>query len=489
VWPWIVGALVVVASAGAAVGAGAAGARWSDERVEVLPPPVTSAAQELPVLVPAGTADLSAAGGEYALEPFDAATSDGVLAAWGVGGATAGGAVVDRVLTDGAVPHAAVCAGCSGTSGIVLGGRRDAPANAVRVLPYPRPGQVVADECGFADIDTGEVPVAVVTGNPGQVELRVGADRFAVESTDDERDEWEEWLDGPAGDRPVGSFVAHCVAVPRPDGSDPAVVRVSATDGTGVAARAVAAVVPRPGAPDVALVPLDPTMLAVDVPVASAAQPVVVRTADVDGSCAADDQAAPPAGEEPVAAPPPAAPWRPGSAAVEPVSVDPSTRPYLDGVVAVVRHVVAIPEGEPTLVCIDDVTSVGVVVTPPDARRLSLVVTDIDTPATDVEVQGTFATLGWTPCKGAAAAGVEVVLCESGGDSGAIAAAGGLLDLAVVGGGGQTVARIPLSAAPGGPASEAYRLPVPGGGTVEVAARWNDGPTGAGDEWRFARAS
>jgi hypothetical protein len=138
-------------------------------------------------------------------------------------------------------------------------------------------------------------------------------------------------------------------------------------------------------------------------------------------------------------------------------------------------------------VCVDRGRErVGILVTPPDARRLSLVATALDGPAGVVELEGTFATVDWTPCRGAAAPGVEVVLCESGGDTGAVAAAGGLLDLTVRAGGSEQTARISLSTLPGGHGVDVYRLPVPGGGTVEITARWDEGPVGAGPEWLFA---
>jgi hypothetical protein len=473
VWPAVV--VIVLLAAGAGTAAGAAGARWSDARVEVLPPPVTAPTEELPVLIAVDRgAEPSRTGGRYALEPYSAETRAAVLATWGVGSTDGETRVDAAVATDGAVPHATPCTSCTGTEGIVLGGRRDPPANVVRVVVFPRPEDAVAAECGFADVGPDEIAVAVVTGNPGAVELRLGRDRYVVESDDDERDEWEAWMDGPAGDRPAGSLVVHCIALPAPDGDDPVVLSVEARDGTGHAASTVAALVPLgAGRLPIVLTPLDPTLLAVSVPLARATDLASVAL----GSPGEDCNAGSPAG------------WRPGSEQVDSAPPARGERPYLAAAPAALRRVVPVAEGEATQVCI--VTDLGerrVLVTPPDARRLTLAVTDVDvTAGTAVDVQGMFPSLGWTPCRGVAERGQETVLCESGGDSGALAAAGGLLDLAVRSGSATERARIPLSAAVGGPDAQVYRLAVPGdGGTVEVTARWDDGATGATADWRFA---
>ena len=115
-------------------------------------------------------------------------------------------------------------------------------------------------------------------------------------------------------------------------------------------------------------------------------------------------------------------------------------------------------------------------VTPPDARRLTLRVAEVDAPGgigdEDLTITGTFATMGWAPCavvltgvpSGVSEPGLEGLLCTSGGDTGAIAAAGGMLDLAVGVGRAVHTVRIALSARPGGDQVEAYRLPIPAPG-------------------------
>ena len=126
---------------------------------------------------------------------------------------------------------------------------------------------------------------------------------------------------------------------------------------------------------------------------------------------------------------------------------------------------VPLPEGVGSLVCIVpsgfEAAPVGVFATPPDARRLVLSVTEVDAPLgigdEELVVLGTFAPVAWTPCavvltgvaSGTTAPGPEGLLCTSGGDTGAIAASGGMLDVAIQVGEGVHVVRIHLSAAPG----------------------------------------
>ena len=60
---------------------------------------------------------------------------------------------------------------------------------------------------------------------------------------------------------------------------------------------------------------------------------------------------------------------------------------------------VAVPEGEPSLLCVDPIgietSPVELVVTPPDARRLTLRVAEVDAPGgigdEDLTITGTFA--------------------------------------------------------------------------------------------------
>ena len=104
------------------------------------------------------------------------------------------------------------------------------------------------------------------------------------------------------------------------------------------------------------------------------------------------------------------------------------------------------------------------------------------------------------------------MLCTSGGDSGAIAAAGGVLDVDVGVGDAVHSVRVALSAAPGGEPLEVYRLPIPAAdleeplctdgveqegcvapdgtavlGTLELTVTWDEGPTGPSD-WVVAAA-
>jgi hypothetical protein len=136
-----------------------------------------------------------------------------------------------------------------------------------------------------------------------------------------------------------------------------------------------------------------------------------------------------------------------------------------------------------------------------------------------VEVVATFPELEWVPCRvglGATAVGVSSpgfagVLCTSGGDTGAITGAGGIVDVTVTSGGTAVhAARLVLSSLPGGAPVEHYRLPIPvpdldgilctvGAGqsscrppdaantlgSVVLSARWDEGPVHDGG-WQFA---
>ena len=103
-------------------------------------------------------------------------------------------------------------------------------------------------------------------------------------------------------------------------------------------------------------------------------------------------------------------------------------------------------------------------------------------------------------------------LCTSGGDTGAIAAAGGILDLAIEVADSVHVVRVALSATPGGEPLDVYRLPIPAPGlegvlctegvdqpdcvpaegdavlgAIEITALWDEGPTGP-PNWLVAPA-
>ena len=90
----------------------------------------------------------------------------------------------------------------------------------------------------------------------------------------------------------------------------------------------------------------------------------------------------------------------------------------------------------------------------------------------DLVVLGTFSPVAWTPCavvladvpSGDLEPGLDGLLCTSGGDTGAIAAAGGVLDLAIEVADAVHVVRITLSATPGGEPLDVYRLPIPAPG-------------------------
>jgi hypothetical protein len=223
--------------------------------------------------------------------------------------------------------------------------------------------------------------------------------------------------------------------------------------------------------------------------------------------------------------------WRIGSETDAEVAPAAGERPWLDDAPSVHRFTVPLPEGEPSLVCLrrpganpGDAASFRL--TPPDARRLRLAVTGLDltdaVDANDLQVRGTFAELGWTPCgallpavsvgPGDVDPGASGVLCGSGGDTGAIAAAGGVLDLSVRAGDVTHVVRIGLSAVPGGEAVDTYRLPIPAPdlegtlctegvdqpgcvepagdavlGSIEVTASWEEGPIGP-SQWQVEPA-
>jgi hypothetical protein len=576
---------VVRAAVVAALVALAGGAAVGDAREEESDDGAVASGTALavPVLAPAVGDDLSTAVSSYGIAPWSSPTRSVVLGAWGAAavdletggvapalpsiegeplladdprlGDPAAPAFVDPCAVRGEVPT-----GCPGAAdGAVpaeVFAATDRPANAVVVRPYPQGDTALAASCDFADLEPGAIPIAVITANPGTVRLTVGDQQVSADSSRAEVREWTTWRERPLGTRPASSFVAHCIEVPQPAGPGPYPVHAVADDGRGEPVTADGAVVPMPdgGAPASAVV-LDGSLLQVEVPIAEGGGPssVLAVPLTATGGAADCNVALVAAGGRPAG-------WRLGAASLSTPPAVEGTRPYLAGVPQVDRVVVPVAEGEPSLLCIwraQDLTqpAVPVLVAAPDARRVRISVAEVEVAeGTEVEVTGTFAELGWTPCGarlGATAAppaevtegeeipaddpasdpvdaeapavdapaadGATVVaptsalLCESGGDAGAIVSAGGLLDLAITSGPATYAARISLDPRPGGPADRAYRLPVPAGdqeagvlctagaevtgcrppaganlaGTVLITVDWDEGPIGTAD-WSFS---
>jgi hypothetical protein len=217
--------------------------------------------------------------------------------------------------------------------------------------------------------------------------------------------------------------------------------------------------------------------------------------------------------------------WRRGAVEItEPVAD--AARPWLDAAPRLQRVTVPVAEGERNLVCVSvgsgpDLRRLALVATPPDTRRLVLTVRELRLvgapPGGAVEVTAAFPSLGWAPCgvrlpaagAGSSLPGAAGLLCDSGGDTGALAAAGSVTELSLrAGDGAAHTARIALVATPGGPATETYRLPIPlpdfdglfctdgadqpscvepdpstSVGTAIVEARWAEGPVGESTTW------
>lgn len=565
---------VVRAAALAAVLALAAGAAVGDARTDDGDDGAVASGTALavPVLAPAVGDDLSVAVSSYGIAPWSSPTRGVVLSAWGAADVDldAGGAVAaipalegeplladDPRLADPAAPafvdpcavRGEVPDGCPGPGeGLAAGvlAASDRPPNAVVVRPYPQGDTELAGACTFEDVEAGTIPIAVITANPGTIRATVGDQQVSATSGRDEVREWSAWRQQPLGTRPPSSFVAHCLEVPQPGGPGPYPVHVVATDDSGEPVAADGVVVPLPdgGLPASAVV-LDDTLLQVEVPVTADGGPSTVVAVPLSDTGGATDCAT--AGLVAAARAPG---WRLGAASLSTPPTAEGARPYLAFTPQVDRVVVPVAEGEPSVLCIwrtQDVTqpAAPVLVSAPDARRLRIAVTDAEVAdGTEVEVTGTFAELGWTPC-GARLGSIEAtptsevtegeeipaadaeaaadatgptatsaVLCESGGDAGAVVAAGGLLDLAVTAGPATYAARISLDPRPGGPADRSYRLPVPAGdqeagalctagaelagcrpptganlaGTVVVRVSWEEGPIGSAS-WSFAAAS
>lgn len=575
---------IVRAAVLAALVALAGGAAVGDAREEESDDGAVASGTALavPVLAPAVGDDLSTAVSSYGIAPWSSPTRSVVLGAWGAAAVdleTGGLAPAlpslegeplladDPRLVDPAAPafvdpcavRGEVPTGCPGSAdGAVpaeVFAATDRPANAVVVRPYPQADTALAESCAFADLEPGAIPIAVVTANPGTVRLTVGDQQVSADSSRAEVREWIAWRERPLGTRPASSFVAHCIEVPQPAGPGPYPVHAVADDGRGEPVAADGVVVPMAdgGAPANAVV-LDGSLLQVEVPVAEGGGPSSVLALPVaaTGGAADCNVALVAAGGRPAG-------WRLGAASLSTPPVVEGTRPYLAGVPQVDRVVVPVAEGEPSLLCIwraQDLTqpAVPVLVAAPDARRVRISVAEVEVAeGTEVEVTGTFAELGWTPCGArlgataapppdltegeelpaadpvdpvdaeapaaeataadapAVAAPTSALLCESGGDAGAIVSAGGLLDLAITSGPATYAARISLDPRPGGPADRSYRLPVPAGdqeagvlctagaevtgcrppaganlaGTVLITVDWDEGPIGT-STWSFA---
>jgi hypothetical protein len=393
-------------------------------------------------------------------------------------------------------------------------------ANAVVVHAFPRPDARLVAECGFDGLAREELAIAVATSNPGTVEVRVGSQIVTDDASADEVAEFEAWRSSGDVPRPPSSFVAHCLAVPRPSAPGPTQVRVVAVDDAGQIATAETTVVPSaPGAPGPTVTPVDGTMVRVDVPLRA------VGDVEVFAVPAGPARAERPSC--PLDAPTPGPGWRLGSSTL--VEEDPTRpwAPYVRAFPRLRRITVALPEGEPSLLCVDpigiDTSPAELLVTPPDGRRLTLGVTEVDGSDgigdEDLVVLGTFPAVAWAPCaavldvpRGVVVPGSEGVLCASGGDTGAIAAAGGVLDVSIEVDDSIHLARIALSAMSGGEPVERYRLPIPAPGldgvlctdgvdqpgcvppegdavlgTIEITAQWDEGPTGP-PNWLVAPA-
>jgi hypothetical protein len=433
------------------------------------------------------------------------------------------GVEVGPVYTDPCIddPADEGCPDRSEVDPAVVEGEGSLGPNAAVVHVFPRSDAELVAECGFEGLAPDELAIAVATANPGRLDVHVGALTYTDVAAVGELNEFLEWQSTGDVPRPPSSFVAHCLAVPRPTSSGATEVRVVAVDGAGQIATAETTVVPSaPGMPAVTVTPIDGSMIRVDVPLRDTGD------AEVFVVPAGPSPSDPPAC--PLEAPAPGAGWRVGSSALVEDAATNASSPYVRQAPRLRRVTVAVPEGEPSLLCVDPIgietSPVELVVTPPDARRLTLRVAEVDAPDgigdEDLTITGTFAAMGWAPCavvltgvpSGVLEPGFEGLLCTSGGDTGAIAAAGGMLDLAVGVGRAVHTVRIALSATPGGDQVEAYRLPIPAPGfegvlctddveqpgcvppegdavlgSLTVTATWDEGPTGL-EAWTIVQA-
>jgi hypothetical protein len=509
---------------------------------------VTNDSQATPVLVPASSATgFAAVGGTYGTTEWALGTQEAVLGAWGAVTPGPEGEVVATVEGDwllgdprsmdpGAPVFSDPCAADDGADaqegtgvvpcpsddaapGVILEGR-DAPPNEIEVVAFPYADVEAARACDFSEAADDDLPLVVVTANPGEVQVVVGEDEAVeVESSDEERDDWDEWMARPVGVRPRSSFVAHCLTVPRPEGAGLVQVRATASDDSDelVSADTWVGTLDEGGAP-ISITPIDSTMARVDVALGDGRGEAAVRAVprSLLGGITSCDRV----DDDVVAA---AQGWRRGATALAGSGSDPS-RPWTEDLPRVQRTTVALWEGEANLVCVgveDGVTTAAAElwVTPPDARRLVLGVTQVQAQApvpAPITVTAQLVELGWTPCTvqiaiagtGISSPGSAGVMCSSGGDIGPLDGGGSVAELAVqVGDGTVHRGRIVLSARPGTGSApddeEPYRLPiarpdlagalcVPGAeepgcepadatnilGTIVITARWNDGAAG-----------
>lgn len=539
-----------IAGAGAFAAAALVTDAQVDEGEEAIT--VTNDARAVPVLVPASSATgFATVGSSYGTTEWALATREAVLGSWGavtvgpdgeeVATAEAEWLVHDPRRTDpGAPVFADRCLGDESTGcptdeavrGVILDGR-SLPANSVELHAFPYGDVESSRSCDFAEIGDGELPLAVVTSNPGAVRVVVSVgdealgDEVVVETSDEERDEWDEWMERPVGVRPRASFVTHCLSVARPPAGVMARVTATATDAeddlvnTDIWVGSIGE-----DATPVSITPIDSTLARVDVALGPGRGEATVHSVPrslLGGTTTCDR-----VGDEVVAA---ANGWRRGATAVTSAS-EPGRLPWTEELPRVQRTTLPLWEGEANLVCIDvfdGVTrsSVETWVSPPDARRLVLSVTQVqlqsEVAAGPINVTARFAELGWTPCAvslpgggvGITNPGSAGLLCSSGGDTGALDGGGAVAELAVrVGDGTAHTGRIALSArtVPDPDGEESYRLPiprpdltgrlcVPGAeepgcepadstnivGSLVVTARWNGGASGA-DRWSVSSA-
>jgi hypothetical protein len=505
----------------------------------------TSTALPVAVLAPVGAdGGLSSVASEYAVAEWSSATSEGILGAWGAvtTGVVSGGQAVVAPLpgTDllqddprqadpaapGFVDPCAVREAAADDDGVACPDEvvaaavladGAAPPNAVSIEAYPATG-VRARGCDFGDLGDGEIPMAVVTSRPGSVQLVVGSEEVSASTSDAEREAWELWNRRPLGVRPDDSFVVHCLAVPAPPGPGPFPVRAVATDDEGREVVAESTLAPAAaGGPLLSVTPIDPTMVRVDIPLPAGTSQASVTGAPLRSIGGNADCSAITPELQLVAA----AGWRRGATAVETAgAAERGSSPWLRDTPRMQRVTVPLPEGETSLLCVRydgaEPWLTRLLVDPPDARRLTLAVTELSlqgTPPTRaVLVTARLVQLRWTPCGAVLAApiaartepGPEGVLCSSGGDIGALSGTSGLAEVSV--GDGQGAAhtvRIVLTPRGRGDATESYRIPIPepdlegvlctpGGrrsscvepdasailGSVVVTATWSDGPVG-----------
>lgn len=506
---------------------------------------VTNDARAVPVLTPSSSATgFATVGATYGTSEWALATREAVLGSWGAVSIGSEGEEVDTAEGDWSVhdarrtdPGAPVfvdgClldegSGCptdDAARGVILEGRT-LPPNTVELYAFPFDDVESARSCDFGDVGGDELPLAVVTSNPGAVSVSLSGaeegDEVVVESPDDERDEWDEWMERPVGVRPRDTFVTHCLTVERPAGEDFVQVTASAIDDEDDVVRADIWV----GAlgddrTPVSITPMDSTLARVDVALGPGRGEATVTSVprSLLGATTTCDRV----DEQVVAAA--SNGWRRGATSVV-ASSDPGRLPWTDELPRVQRTTLPLWEGEPNLLCIDVLdgvtrSSTETWVSPPDARRLVLAVTQVQLQAEvqpgPIEVTARFVELGWSPCAvalpgggvGITNPGSAGVLCSSGGDTGALDGGGSVAELAVrVEGGTAHTGRIALSArtVPDPDGEEAYRLPIPRPdltgrlcvpgdeqpgcepadstnivGSLVVTARWNGGASGGAD--------